>query len=63
MVWSQTIKEPMVNVSSSSDRIRADVDRRDVWQPKCTCFFDVRVIDKSHEQIIETGEREKSHIQ
>uniref|UniRef100_A0A1X7SY36 Uncharacterized protein n=1 Tax=Amphimedon queenslandica TaxID=400682 RepID=A0A1X7SY36_AMPQE len=57
----------MVDESSSSDSLRADVEIRGVWQPQGTCLFDVRVIDsdapsyldRSPEQILKTAEREK----
>uniref|UniRef100_A0A1X7UKC5 Uncharacterized protein n=1 Tax=Amphimedon queenslandica TaxID=400682 RepID=A0A1X7UKC5_AMPQE len=56
----------MVDESSSSDSLRADVEIRGVWQPQGMCLFDVRVIDsdapsyldRSPEQILKTPERE-----
>jgi hypothetical protein len=71
LVWSSTIKEPVVRDGSLSDppceSLVADFSARGVWQPQTTALFDVRDIDtdapsytnKSPKSVLQVAEKEK----
>ena len=45
-IWSQTIKEPVIDDSPDSDRnLKADIGIRGVWQSQAMSLYDVRVLD------------------
>ena len=71
IVWSSTIKEPVVCDGSLSDppceTLVADFSARGVWLPQATALFDVRVIDtdapsyinKTPVNVLKIAEKEK----
>ena len=70
IVWSQTVKEPIVReatVSPPATALVGDIRARGVWNPQSMAIFDIRVIDsdapsylsKSPDAVLRTAERDK----
>ena len=70
LVWTQTVKEPVVKDGSASnppsETLVADLGTRGVWQPQVTTLFDIRIADtyapsyleKSPQIVLRTAQRE-----
>ncbi len=67
LVWSQVVKEPLIDENNVNDCLKADIGIRGAWQSQSMSLFDVRVLDsdapsylnKSPDSVLRTAEREK----